>query len=428
MKKSQISTNNFELYLNGSLTIKTNFPRYVWNKPLLVVLMFLVSATLITAQTKAPRTAEVHEHLQKAAEYLKANDADSAIKEFNAVLAIDPKNTDAYTNLGVIAFFQRDYQNAAHNLRKALAIEPSLVKAQAFLGICERRLSDPAARALLEKSFAKLKDKPLRIQVGMELANLYDQEGDSGATASVMRTLVDIDPDNVDILFMAQRVYSELADDTLNKLALLAPGSARMQLVIAEHLINAGDLKGATDHYKKALQIDPRLPGVHFELGEATLESSPSDPTIQEEAKKEFETAIASDGDSAKTESALGGIAAAQSDSISALAYYQRAFKLDPHEVQALLGLAKIMMAQQKPQEAVKYLRAAVESDPLNSETHYRLGLAYRDLKMTDDAAKEMHLFQEIKQAKDRVKELYRQMNRSPESSDGETSGTEEQK
>jgi tetratricopeptide (TPR) repeat protein len=101
----------------------------------------------------------------------------------------------------------------------------------------------------------------------LELASLYEQQGDPGATASIMRVLGDLAPDNVDVLFMAQRVYSELADETLNKLAVLAPGSARMQEIIAQHLINQGDLKGAIDHYRKALQIDPRASGVHLRIG-----------------------------------------------------------------------------------------------------------------------------------------------------------------
>ena len=279
---------------------------------LALVLTLLASAiAVMAAQTGTSRAAGIHDRLRKAAEYLKANDPNSAVKEFDAVLALDPKNAEAYTNLGVIAFFQSDYRKASQYLRKALVIEPSLEKTQALLGICEKRLGNPSARALLEKSFAKLKDKRLRLQVGLELAGLYDQQGDPGATASVMRSLVDLDPDNVDVLFMAQRVYSELADDTLNKLAVLAPGSARMQQVVAERLINGGDLKGAIDHYRRALEIDPRLPGVHFELGEAILESSPSDAGTQAEAQKELEAAVAVDGDTAKTECEFGRIASA---------------------------------------------------------------------------------------------------------------------
>lgn len=190
-----------------------------------VLLLALLASSLAgeAAQTGTSRAARIHDHLQKAAEYLKANNANDAEKEFDAVLQLDPKNGEAYANLGVIAFFRRDYQKASQYLRKALSIDPTLTKTQALLGICQEKLGDPSARGLLEKSFPKLKDKPLRLQVGLALAVLYDQQGDPGATASVMRSLVDLDPDNVDVLFMAQRVYSELADDTLNKLAVLAP-------------------------------------------------------------------------------------------------------------------------------------------------------------------------------------------------------------
>jgi tetratricopeptide (TPR) repeat protein len=268
----------------------------------------------------------------------------------------------------------------------------------------------------LEKSFPKLKDKPLRLQVGMELAALYDRQGEPGATASVMGTLVDLDPDNVDVLFMAQRTYSELADDTLNKLAVLAPGSARMQQVIAERLVNGGDIEHAIEHYKKALQIDPRLPGVRFELGEAVLQSSPHDPAKQAEAEQAFQAAEAIDGDAAKAECGLGGIALSQSDLDRAFTHYQRAYKLNPNEVEAQLGLARLLMMQQKPEQAINYLRAAIQADPLNSEAHYRLASAYGRLRMDDEAQKEMHLFQEIKKTKDQVKVLYQQMNIQPKS------------
>jgi tetratricopeptide (TPR) repeat protein len=380
----------------------------------LIVTLLAGACASMAAQTGSSLTAEIHDHLRKAADYLKAGDPSSAVKEFDAVLALDPKNAEAYANLGVIAFFQRDYQRASPYLRKALAIDPSLVKTQALLGICQRRLGDPSARGLLEKSFPKLKDKPMRIQVGLELAALYDQQGDPGATASVMHSLVDLDPDNVDVLFMAQRVYSELADDTLNKLAVLAPGSARMQQVVAERLVNGGDLPHAIEHYKKALQIDPRVPGVHFELGEAILQSSPFDAATQAEAQKELEIAVAVDGDTAKTECEFGSIALSQSQLDQAFAHYQRAYQLDPNEVQAQMGLATVLRSQEKWEEAVKYLRMAVQADPLNGTAHYQLGTAYKRLQMDDMAKKEMLLSQEIKKSKDQVEELYRQMNRRP--------------
>jgi Tfp pilus assembly protein PilF len=385
------------------------------SRSMVLVLTLLASALAgVTAQTGTNRAAAIHDHLRKAADYLKANDPNSAVKEFDAVLALDPKSTEAFANLGVIAFFQRDYKKASEYLRSALAIEPSLAKTQALLGLCERRLGQRSAQALLEKSFPRLTDKNLQIQVGMELASIYNQQGSLDRTASVMRSLVDLDPDNVEILYMAQRVYSELADDTLNKLAILAPASARMQQVIAERLINAGDLKGGAEHYRKALEIDPRLTGAHYELAETILESSPNDAQAQADAEKELEIAVKSDGDNARTECVFARIASKRSDLDAAYAHYSRAFALNPGETEAQIGLGRLLATMDKPQEAAKYLRMAVQSDPLNGEAHYRLASVSRTLGLKDEAAKEFRLFQEIKQTKKDLKELYRQMNKNP--------------
>lgn len=361
-----------------------------------------------------PAQLSIHDRLRKAAEYLKANDRESAIKELDAVLAVDPKNAEAFANLGVIAFFRRDYQKAAGYLQKALVIEPSLAKTEALLGICERRLGQPSAEALLEKSFPKLKDKGLQIQAGLELANIYYQQGELDRAADVMRTLVDRDPDNVEILYMAQRVYSELADNTLNKLAILAPGSARMQQVIAERLVNDGDLKGATEHYRKVLEIDPHVPGVRYELAEAILESAPTDPQVQADAEKELQTAVKADGDSAGAECMFARIAFRRSDFDGAYAHYNRAFALNPGSAEAQFGLGRLLASMQKPVEAAKYLRMAVQSDPLNEQAHYRLASVCRQLQLKDESQKEFRLFQEIKQTKESLKELYRQMNKKP--------------
>ncbi len=394
---------------------------------LVLSLPLLVNAlAVMAAQTGGSSATEIHDHLRKAAEYLKAKDPNSAVKEFDAVLVLDPRNAEAYANLGVVAFFQRDCQKASQYLRKALAIDPSLAKTQALLGICQERLGDSSARSLLEKSFTKLKDKPLQLQVGMELEALYDQRGEPERAIPVIQKLVDLNPDDVNILYMAQRLYRELADDAMDKLAIIAPGSARMQQVIAERLVNAGDAESAAVHFKKALEIDPRLPGVRFELAQAILESARSNPAAQGEAEKELETAITMDGDNANVQCELGAIAMLRSDVDQAYAHYTRAFSMNPGSTQAQLGLGEILMTMEKPQEARKYLEMAVKADPLNGAAHYRLASTYKRLQMPDAAQKEMHLFQEIKDTKDQVRALYRQMKSQYHEEPGGISGDEQ--
>ena len=365
------------------------------------------------AQTGAAGGA-LKENLQRGEVALKANDQDAAADAFRAALAIDPKNVEASANLGAIAFFHGDCSSAMRNLRSALVVSPDLVNAQALIAMCERRMGDPAARTDLEGAFAKLKDPKLRVQVGVELADVYYQNGDLDRTLPVVHELVELAPDNADILFFAQRIYTEAADGTMNKLALIAPDSARMQQLIAERLINAGDLNGAIEHYRKALAADPRLPGMHFELAEAMLEGS-NQAAAQIEALKELDAAVSSEGNNSRIECAYGRIAALQSKFDDALTHYQRAYKMDPSSGEAQLGMGKTLADQNQPEEALKFLRMAVQTDPMNASAHYRLARVCHDLHLDEEAQKETKLFQEIRQAKDRVAQLYREMNRRPE-------------
>lgn len=377
----------------------------------LFILVTVMSVT-VSAQPASTGNADLRVHLQWAQAALQANQPEVAKRELQAALALDPRNADAHADLGVIQFFQGDCPSASNNFHAALAVKPSLNKTQALLGICDSRSGKPSARIELESSFSKLKDAKLRTQVGLELVGVYDRSGSLDRATSVLQTLVDLNPDSPDILYMAQRLYTELADDTLNKLAIVAPDSALMQQVIAEHLVNGGDLPNAIVHYRKAIEIDPQLHGAHFELAEALLESSPSNPQSQADAIKELEVAVKVAGDNAKSECLFARIAKLQGDSDQAFAHFTRALTLDPAEGEAQLGLGGMLMEKDKPEQALPYLRMAVQSDPLNSEAHYRLARAYSRLQQTQDAAREMKLFREIKQTKDQVRELYRQMNK----------------
>lgn len=380
---------------------------------LLVWLLYTVLAVPpLGAQSAAP-SAALRADLERGQAALQAKNNAQATEAFRAALKLDPRNVEAHANLGAIAFFQGDCPAAEHELRSALQSAPTLIKAQALIAICEKRAGRRAAQADLESTFTKLKDPKLRVQVGVELADLYYQNGDLDHTLPVVRTLVELDPDNVDLLFFAQRIYSELADDTMNKLALLAPNSARMQQLIAERLINAGDLQGAVDHYRKALAEDPHLPGVRFEMAEAILEGS-NGASAQAAALQELDAAVKADGDSPGIECAFGRIALLRGKNDEAYTHFERANRMDPNNVQAQIGLGKILSDENKPEEAMRYLRQAVVADPMNASTHYRLARVYHALHLADEERKQIKLYREIRQADDRVAQLYGQMNRKP--------------
>jgi Tfp pilus assembly protein PilF len=380
-------------------------------QPLRLFFTFVLCAELSQAQT-APKTSEIRDHLNRAQTAMQSNHPEIAASELRAALALDPKNAEVHANLGAIEFAQGNCTDAALDFHAALAFQPSFAKAQALLGICDKRKGKNSAQSELEKSFASLKDVRLRTQVGLELMSLYDARSESDRSVPIVAALVSMNPDDSNVLYIAQRLYSELADDTLNKLAIIAPDSARMQQAIAEHLVNAGDLPNAVAHYRRSLEIDPHLNGVHFELAEAILESDASNAGSQAEADRELEAGLKIDGDSAKAECLFGRIALLQDHTDKAFDRFQQALTLNPNEVEAQMGMARVLMTKEKPEDAIKYLAQAILADPLNAAAHYRLGVAYRRLKRTADAEKEMKLFQEIKQTNNQVRDFYRQMNK----------------
>jgi tetratricopeptide (TPR) repeat protein len=358
----------------------------------------------------------VQADLQRAMDALKVNDADTAAREYRAALQLDPQNIDARANLGVIAFMQGQYSEAAQDFQEVLELQPSLWKVQAMLGLCEKQLGHmDAARTWFEKSFPHLEDSKLRIQVGLDLVGLDDQVGEQENAVDVLRTLRQLDPQNVDILYAAYRNYSSMAESTLDTLALVATDSPRMHLIIAEHLINEGDLKSAIAEYKKALELDPHLPGAHLELGEALLHESKS-PESQQEAEEDFKTELALNPGDVVAECRLGDLYQSniKLDLDAAYKSYARALQLQPNYADAQIGMGRVLARMGQQQAAVDHLLEAIRLDPVNSNVHYRLAQLYRKMGRSSDADREMATFEQVEKVKEHIRAVYREMHQAP--------------
>lgn len=386
---------------------------------LLACCLLAVTSRPLIGQAASP-ASQAAADLGKGEAALRSGDKAAAAEYFQSALKHDPNSAEAHANLGALAFFAGDCAAAEPNFRNALKESPGLAKVLALLSICERRRGEPSGIADMETAFGKLEDAKLRAQLGLELANAFYQKGDFEKTSSVLHALLEKDPDNVDLLFFAQRVYSELADTTLNKLAVLAPNSARMEQLIAERLINAGDLKDATAHYRTALNANPKLPGLHLELAESLMEDAPNKAETQAEARRELEAAIQVDGDSSKVECVLGRIALLQTDRAGAYSHYHRAYELNPSDVNAQMGLAEVLRLEDKPEAAATYLRAAIKVDPLNAEAHYKLSQVDRQLHLEEEQKRELQIFMDIRATRERVKRLFEEMN-PPAASNGQS-------
>jgi tetratricopeptide (TPR) repeat protein len=356
---------------------------------------------------------DLQSHFDKAQQYLQQKRPDLAIPEFKAILAIDPSNLDARGNLGVLEFFQGQYANAVSDLRSALAANPTLWKLQALLGISEKRTGEFAqAQSDLGKAFPQLQDEKLRVHAGLELVEIDYAVRDLDKAAEIVNQLRRLEPTDVDILYTAHRIYSELSDETMLSLAMVAPDSARMHQLMAHELAREAKDDAAIANYRIALKLDPSRADIHYELAEMLYTQSTE--AARAEAEKEYIAALALDPFDEKSECKLGDIRMRHSDPKGALADYSRALQMRPEDPVANLGMAKVLMAMHEPAKAVAPLERAVRMEPFDPAPHYRLGVLYRELGRTEDSGRELAEFMKLKQMKARLAHIYQQMRLKP--------------
>jgi tetratricopeptide (TPR) repeat protein len=363
-----------------------------------VILVFLFASPrgFASGQTQSVPSSEIRKYSEQASKALRDNQLDVAAHAYLAILQIDPTNVDARANLGVVAMSKGNRAAAADEFRSALKLQPDLWKAKALLGMCEQNLGDAQeAKRLFSESFPNLQDSHLRITIGLQLLDFWRQDGELQKAVLVMSQMEELDPTNIDVLYAAYRVHSQLAAQAIDSLAEVSPDSVQLHRALAERLVSQGQLAAAIAEYKKALQKGASSPALHYELGKTLLAYSHLESSLAE-AQNEFKSALALNPTDGESECRLGQIELWRSSPQKAYEHYARASKVNPESVCADLGLAGILTDQGRGSEALKYLESAVRLDPFNSEAHHRLGMLYRQMGRKEDADRELKAFENL--------------------------------
>jgi tetratricopeptide (TPR) repeat protein len=375
-------------------------------------IFFLESLTCFS-QSDSTRQQQIESHDHRAVEYLKANRPDLAIQELQAVVALDPHNVDARGNLGAILFFQGRYSDAIPQLRAALKMQPTLWKTNALLGMAEKRTGDYSQGLQdLEMAFPKIQEEKVKTEAGMELIELYSESGDLDKAASVIDTLSGLYPTEPQILYTSYRIHSDLAAQAMLSLTMVAPNSALMHQVMAHELAKQGDTEGAIRNYREALKIDPKLPGLNFELAE--MLNTLGGQTGNQEARKEYQAALAVNPADEKSECRLGEIAYRDGNMEESWTHYSRAVKLQPDDPDANIGLARTLLEMHQTVKAQSLLEHAIQIDPTSAVAHFRLSAVYRKDGRMADAQRELQEYKKYKAMKEKLREIYQAMRLQP--------------
>jgi predicted Zn-dependent protease len=307
----------------------------------------------------------------------------------------------------VLLFFDGKAGDAIPHMRAALERQPGLKKIQGLLGLAELETADGAqGRKDLEESFPALDDKKFKTQVGLELVGAYTQSGELEKAVPILTELRKEVPDNPEVMYAAYRTYSDLAGEAMLGIALHAHDSAQMHQMLAHEETREGKSNEAIAEYRKAITLDPHLPGVHFELAE--LLHTSQDAAVKKEAEQEYHAALKENPRDEKSMCRLGEIEEQRGEMQKAAEWFGRAAAINPADSDAKLGLAKALIELNQADKALPLLEQTVQDEPTNAIAHYRLAALYRKSGRLDDAKREIETYKQLKDLKDQLRDRFK--------------------
>jgi tetratricopeptide (TPR) repeat protein len=247
------------------------------------------------------------------------------------------------------------------------------------------------ALPLLKKMMRQTPDKELKKRLGLDgirCAMTHNAPYDSlDFLAALSRDF----PRDPEVLYAATHAFSDLSLHTSQELAREAPFSYQVHELNAEALELQQKWDEAAAEYRRILEINPFLPGIHARLGRVLISKPQPSPEAVAQAKKEFEQELEVDPRNASAEYVLGELAK-DDDPSAAIRHYSRATKLDADFGEAYLGLGTVLVSSKRFSEAISPLETYEKIAPDSPTGHFQLALAYAGVGRKEDANREAAL------------------------------------
>lgn len=353
----------------------------------------------MAARAQTSRADEAEQYAAAGQQALARGQFDAAQQAFEKLARLEPGVAEVHATLAAICFKQREYEEAIHEARTAQRIKPDLPKLDSLLGLSlaeTGRYRD--ALPGLEKGFRQTADPEVRRMCGLELLRAYaalNRDPDAVETSLALNRLYPNDPE---VLYHTGRVYGSFAYDTMEKLHDTAPNSVWMLQAQGEANESQKNWDAAIVAFNHVLVLDPRRPGIHYQLGRIYLARfrDSQDAKDREAAMQEFTAELGIDPDNGNAKYELANMQADTGNLDGARNQYQEVVQQFPDFEEALVGLAQIDLLQQKAIEAVPLLQRATRIRPDDEVAWWRLARADRATGDTDGQKKALAEFQKL--------------------------------
>jgi tetratricopeptide (TPR) repeat protein len=288
---------------------------------------------------------------------------------------------------GIAAFNEGRYSTALSKLSEA-SKDRSDVTAHIFLAMTQAALGDCKAALPALTGKPEPPDPTLYRMSMLAAVKCYNTTGDATNTFSLLQRLETRFPNDADVLYTSAKLHMKAFNDATFAMFQRVPASYRVHELSAEIFEIENRYAGAVAEYRKAIELNPKAPELHFRLGRAILLES-HDPMSLESAATEFRSELKLSPEDGACEFQLGQIAQVQGKTNDARLHFERAVALSPQFVQALIALAKLDTQEKRYGPAIDLLSRATRIQPDNETAHYALLTAYRDAGRMDKAKQE---------------------------------------
>lgn len=262
----------------------------------------------------------------------------------------------------------------------------------------------PEALPLLKRAIRETADQDLKKRVGLDGLRCAMARATPYESLDFLAMLTRDFPHDPDVLYAATHAFSDLSMRTSQDLARDAPFSFQVHELNAEALEIQGKWDQAAAEYRKILDINPMLPGVHARLGRAYLSKPQPSPDDVEKAKKAFQEELEIDPRNAGAEYVLGQLDAEASDSSGAIQHFTKATQLDSNFSEAFLGLGTALNSAKRYADAIAPLETYEKMEPDSPSGHYQLAVAYSGDGRKADANREAQLQRQASEALEALK------------------------
>jgi arylsulfatase A-like enzyme/tetratricopeptide (TPR) repeat protein len=229
-----------------------------------------------------------------------------------------------------------------------------------------------------------------------------DSQNVPSATLPDVKDMVPIDVSVLETLDLTHAGKHDEARERLRSIVASAPNHVTSRIYLGEMLEHDGKFEEAVALYREALKIKPDCVNAHIHLGTARITQGRPDAAIAHlddalkidpesaiarynlgvalggvgrpaEAVGQLEEALRIDGVIADVRTVLAGFLLRMGRTSEAVQHLEREIEINPRTVAARVNLATLL-AESRPQEALRLLFDARRIDPENAQAQYNLG------------------------------------------------------